>query len=98
MEEPDAAGLSAAHACGRRADRKQLSGRHQYQAGTSGAGSLVRRDGRQGHGEQDLAQGKSDWDAWNSRSLAGEPIVRLILDGTVVGGKRLAGTLASGQG
>jgi transposase-like protein len=27
---------------------------------------------------------KSDWDAWNARSLAGEPIVRLILDGTVV--------------
>src|SRR6201747_2036176 len=27
---------------------------------------------------------KSDWDAWNSRSLAEEPIVRLILDGTVV--------------
>jgi putative transposase len=27
---------------------------------------------------------KSDWDAWNSRLLAGEPIVRLILDGTVV--------------
>src|SRR5262245_22223524 len=27
---------------------------------------------------------KSDWDAWNSRSLANEPIVRLILDGTVV--------------
>src|SRR3979490_892525 len=26
---------------------------------------------------------KSDWDAWNSRSLAEEPIVRLILDGTV---------------
>jgi len=26
----------------------------------------------------------SDWDAWNQRSLAGEPIVRLILDGTVV--------------
>src|SRR5260370_8884693 len=25
---------------------------------------------------------KSDWDAWNSRSLAEEPIVRLILDGT----------------
>jgi putative transposase len=29
-------------------------------------------------------QVKSDWDAWNSRSLADEPIVRLILDGTVV--------------
>jgi putative transposase len=27
---------------------------------------------------------KGDWDAWNSRSLANEPIVRLILDGTVV--------------
>jgi putative transposase len=27
---------------------------------------------------------KSDWDAWNTRSLAGEPIIRLILDGTVV--------------
>jgi transposase-like protein len=27
---------------------------------------------------------KSDWDAWHTRSLIGEPIVRLILDGTVV--------------
>jgi hypothetical protein len=27
---------------------------------------------------------KSDWDAWNARSPADEPIVRLILDGTVV--------------
>jgi transposase-like protein len=27
---------------------------------------------------------KSDWDAWNARALAQEPIVRLILDGTVV--------------
>jgi putative transposase len=27
---------------------------------------------------------KSDWEAWGRRSLAGEPIVRLILDGTVV--------------
>jgi len=27
---------------------------------------------------------KTDWDAWNTRSLAEEPIVRLILDGTVV--------------
>jgi transposase-like protein len=29
-------------------------------------------------------QVKADWDAWNARSLAEEPIVRLILDGTVV--------------
>jgi putative transposase len=27
---------------------------------------------------------KGDWDAWNARSLAHEPVVRLILDGTVV--------------
>ena len=27
---------------------------------------------------------KTDWDAWNARSFAEEPIVRLILDGTVV--------------
>ena len=27
---------------------------------------------------------KSDWDAWNARSLGEEPIVRLILDGTAV--------------
>jgi putative transposase len=27
---------------------------------------------------------QADWEAWNARSLAGEPIVRLILDGTVV--------------
>lgn len=27
---------------------------------------------------------KVDWDAWTARSLTGEPIVRLILDGTVV--------------
>jgi transposase-like protein len=27
---------------------------------------------------------KGDWDAWNARSLAAEPIIRLILDSTVV--------------
>jgi putative transposase len=27
---------------------------------------------------------KGDWDAWNTRSLKDEPIIRLILDGTVV--------------
>jgi putative transposase len=27
---------------------------------------------------------KTDWEAWNRRDLAAEPIVRLILDGTVV--------------
>ena len=27
---------------------------------------------------------KTDWEAWNRRDLAGEDVVRLILDGTVV--------------
>jgi transposase-like protein len=27
---------------------------------------------------------RGDWDAWNVRSLVAEPIIRLILDGTVV--------------
>ena len=27
---------------------------------------------------------KGDWDAWNARSLTDEPIIRLILDGTIV--------------
>ena len=27
---------------------------------------------------------KGDWDAWNARPLPEEPIIRLILDGTVV--------------
>jgi len=31
-----------------------------------------------------VRQVKSDWDAWQGRSLAEEPVVRLILDGTVV--------------
>lgn len=26
-----------------------------------------------------MAQGEGDWDAWNARSLAEEPIIRLIL-------------------
>ena len=30
---------------------------------------------------------KADWEAWNARSLAEEPIVRLILDGTWCGSR-----------
>src|SRR6185295_11083819 len=85
--------LSAPHAGRRRADRRLLPGRHQHAPCAPCAQYLVRWRGRQGHGEPGMAQGtvsrvwrkvKSDWDAWNARSLAKEPIVRLILDGTVV--------------
>ena len=84
VEEPGAAGLSAAHACRRRADRRLLPGRHQYAPGAPRARGPVWRRGRQGHVSRIWRKVKSDWDAWNARSLAGEPIVRLILDGTVV--------------
>ena len=84
VEEQGAAGLPAAHACRRRADRGRVSRRHQYTAGTPGARGAVWRRGGQGHGEPGVAQGADRLGAWNARSLAEEPIVRLILDGTVV--------------
>ena len=42
--------------------------------------------GPRNHGalERTWRKAKSDWDAWNAHSLADEPIVRLILDGTMV--------------
>src|SRR6478736_921923 len=40
MEEPDAAGLSAAHTGRRRADREHLSRRHQHAAGAPRARGL----------------------------------------------------------
>src|ERR1700726_1108669 len=58
MEERGVASLSAAYACRRCADREQLSRRHQYTPGASRAGGFVRRDGWQGHGEPNLAQGE----------------------------------------
>ncbi len=56
MEEPDAAGLSAAHAGSRRSDCEHISRRHQYAPGATSARNLVRRQGRQGYGEPDVAQ------------------------------------------
>src|SRR6202007_84669 len=74
------------------ADGRALPVRHQPPSGASGARRGVWRRGQQ---KPALAKAgdtvsrvwrkvKADWDAWNSRSLAEEPIVRLILDGTVV--------------
>ena len=84
MEEQGAAGLSAAHIV---ADALIAS---TYLAGTNtrrvrralGAlfGGAVGKDTV----SRVWRKVKGDWDAWNARSLADEPIVRLILDGTVV--------------
>ena len=84
MEEPGAAGLSAPHAGRRRADRELVSRRHQYAAGAPRARGLVRRDGRQGHGEPGLAEGEERLGRLEHPLAGREPIVRLILDGTVV--------------
>src|ERR1019366_6974345 len=58
MEEQGAAGVSAPHAGRRRADREHLSGRYQHAPGAPSARRLVRRGGRQGHGEPDVAKGE----------------------------------------
>ena len=44
----------------------------------------ARCGGGQGYRKPGVRKVKTDWDAWNHRSLADEPFVRLILDGTVV--------------
>ena len=84
MEEPGAAGLSARTLA---ADALIAS---SYLAGTNTRrvrralaalfGGTVGKDTV----SRTWRKVKGDWDAWNSRSLAAEPIVRLILDGTVV--------------
>src|SRR6516162_5618455 len=84
MEEQGVAGVSAPHAGGRRLDCLGVL-----------AGTNTRRVRRalkalfaDGLGKDVVSQVwrkvRSDWEAWNARSLAEEPIVRLILDGTVV--------------
>jgi hypothetical protein len=84
MEEPGAAGLSAAHAW---ADAliasSDLAGTNTRRVRRALAALFGRTVGKDTV-SWTWRKVKSDWDAWNSRSLAGEPIVRLILDGTVV--------------
>src|SRR5258708_770512 len=92
MEEHGAAGLPAAHEARRFADCRRLSCRHQHPSGAPGAGRGVWRCSQQKPAlakagdtvSREWRKVKADWDAWNARSLAEEPIVRLILDGTVV--------------
>ena len=84
VEEQIAAGLPAAHPGRRRADRRGLSCRDQHAPGAPGACGGVRRAGRQGRGQPRLAQGEGRLGGLERALLADEPIVRLILDGTVV--------------
>ena len=86
MCEPDLArSFGAAYQrrkLGRRcADREHLSRRHQAGARALAAlfGGTVGKDTV----SRAWRRVKSDWDVWNTRSLAEDPIVRLILDGAV---------------
>jgi len=64
-------------ACGRRRER-----RDQYYG--PGAARDRRRPGRKDIVSRTWRKVRTDWDAWTRRDLAGEDVVRLILDGTVV--------------
>src|SRR3981081_3138926 len=83
MEEQGDAILSTAQPRRRCADRLGLSLRNQHAPGPPGAGGPVRWRRGERYG-QPGRKVKGDWDAWNARSLTDEPIIRLILDGTVV--------------
>jgi hypothetical protein len=68
----------------RHANRRRLFCRDQQAPGAPGARGFIRRRRGEGHGQPVWRKAKGVWDAWNGRSLADEPIVRLILDGMVV--------------
>ncbi len=75
--------LSAPHPGRRRLDRRGLSFGNQHPPGAAGACRGVRWPVGKDVVSRSWRKVKGDWDAWNARSLAEEPIVRLILDGTV---------------
>ena len=81
VAQQGAANLSAPHAHCRRADRRRLPGGNQSRRVRRALAALFR-----GAVSKDIVSRvwrkiKSDWDFWSARSLAAEPIVRLILDG-----------------
>ena len=85
VAEPGAASLPAPHAGCRRADCRNTTLPAPIRA-VCGVHSAPLFNGAVGKDTVSRVwrKVKSDWDAWNARSLAEEPIVRLILDGTSV--------------
>ena len=75
---------------GRGSDRASLSRREEHPSGAPCVGQPVRGQGWQGSTaprsrvSRAWQRTRSAWEAWQKRDLAGEGIVRLILDGTVV--------------
>ena len=83
-----AARLPAPHPGRRRLDRRGLSRGDQHPPrATRDPDAVFAGPGRQGRGQRLWRKTKGDWDAWNARSLAEEPIDRLILDGTTARGR-----------
>ena len=83
MAERDHSRLPAADKTGRRLDSTYLSGtntRRVRRALSALFGGAVGKDTV----SRVWRKTKGDWDVWNARSLADEPVVRLILDGPVV--------------
>ena len=83
MAERFAARLPAPHPGRRRLDRRGLSRRDQSRRVRRALNAVFAGPVGKDVVSRVWRKTKSDWDAWNARSLAEEPIVRLILDGTV---------------
>lgn len=84
MEEQGAAILSAPHRDGRRLDRFGLSIWNQHAPVQRVLAALFAEDIGKDVVSRVWHKVKGNWDAWNARSLAAKPIIRLTLDGTVV--------------
>ena len=87
VEEQDTAGLSAPHRRPPSAPiAKHIPRRHRQHVPGTGRALAALFGGAVGKDTVSRVwrKVKADWEAWNARSLAEEPIVRLILDGTVV--------------
>ena len=83
MEERFAARLSAPDPGRRRVDCRGLSCRDQHSSGAAPVNARLAGPVSKDVVSRVWRKMKGDWDAWNARSLVEEPIVRLILDGTV---------------
>jgi transposase-like protein len=84
MAEHDHSRLSAAHETGRRLDRGRVSFGNEYAPARRALAALFGGAVGKDTVSRVWRKTKGDWDAWNARSLEDEPIIRLILDGTVV--------------
>ena len=77
MARQGAAQISAAHRGGRRADRRRLPVRHQHAPVRRALAALLGGAVGKDTVSRVWRKVQGDWDAWNNRPLADEPLVRL---------------------